>query len=78
MSTNHDRCICATCSKEMKPGQSSMSGHSPSQQYLKLDTSLEPASGKPKNSPHGWNDRLLEWTKVVLKFGYLLLAFFKT
>lgn len=78
MSTNHHRCICATCSKEMKPSQSFMSGDSPSQQYLRLDTSQEPASDKQKNVPRCWNDKLLAWANILLKFGYLLLAFFKT
>ncbi|MCT8162428.1 MULTISPECIES: hypothetical protein [unclassified Pseudomonas] len=78
MSTNHHRCICATCSKEMKPGQIFAAGDSQSLQHRKLDTSPDSASGEQKDASRSWNDRLLEWAKILLRFGYLLLAFFKT
>ncbi|HEK0905495.1 MULTISPECIES: hypothetical protein [Pseudomonas] len=72
MSTNH-RCICATCSREMKPGQDVASIES----YYKLAIERNQSPGKPPNVSRAWGDRLLEWAKVIVKFGYLLLAFFK-
>ncbi|WP_156156597.1 hypothetical protein [Pseudomonas tussilaginis] len=72
MSTNH-RCICATCSREMKPGQDVASTNS----YYKLAIGRDPSPGKPPNVSRTCGDRLLEWAKVLVKFGYLLLAFFK-
>lgn len=72
MSTNH-RCICATCSREMKPGQDV----APTNPSYKLAIEREPSPGKPPNDSRAWCDRLLEWAKVWVKFGYLLLELFK-
>lgn len=72
MSTNH-RCICATCSREMKPGQDV----APTNLYYKLTIERAPSPGKPPNDSRAWGDRLLEWAKVLVKFGYLLLELFK-
>lgn len=72
MSTNH-RCICATCSREMKPGQDV----APTNPLYKLAIERDPSPGKPPNVSLTWGDRLLEWAKVLVKFGYLLLELLK-
>lgn len=72
MSTNH-RCICATCSREMKPGQDV----APTNPLYKLAIERDPSPGKPPNVNRTRSDRLLEWAKVLVKFGHLLLAIFK-
>ncbi|WP_350298774.1 hypothetical protein [Pseudomonas putida] len=72
MSINH-RCICATCSREMKPGQDI----APTNPRIKLAIEIDPSPGKPPNVSRKWGDRLLEWAKVLVKFGYLLLELLK-
>jgi hypothetical protein len=72
MSSNH-RCICATCSRQMKLGQDV----APTNSHYKLAIERELSPGKPPNASLTWGDRLLEWAKVLLKLGYLLLAFLK-
>lgn len=72
MSTNH-RCICATCSREMKQGLDV----APTNSRYKLAIERDPSPGKPPNVSRPRGDRLLEWAKILVKLGYLLLAFFK-
>jgi len=57
----------------MKPGQDVASTNS----YYKLAIERIPLAGKPPIISRAWDDRLLAWAKVIVKFGYLLLAVFK-
>lgn len=77
MSHEH-RCICATCSKEMKSGRDFSPAYPISKLSAKRHTSSVPTfNGASPETSRGWADWLLEWAKIALKFGYLLLAFFK-
>lgn len=68
MSTNH-RCICAICSKDVKPGQNLVPEDAPSNQPTNSTGSTKVSS---QHVPRGWHDRLLDWAKILLGFGYLL------
>lgn len=73
MSTNH-RCICVTCSKELKRGHNFVSEDAPSKQPT---NSAGSSRVSPQHVARSWHDRLLDWAKILLGFGYLLLEVFK-
>lgn len=75
--THEHQCICATCFKEIRPGRNSSHESSPSTFPQGRHVSTESAYDGPAGVPRGWADWLLEWAKIALKFGYLILAFFK-
>ena len=73
MSTNH-RCICVTCSQELKQGQNFFYEDAPSKQPT---NSAESSRVSSQHVARSWHDRLLDWAKILLGFGYLLLEVFK-
>ena len=73
MNSEH-RCICATCSRDMKPG-----GHSaPVAVLSNLSSKTETAPKVPPVSAiGGWEGVLREWAKIIVKFAYLVLEIIK-
>ena len=74
--TYEHRRICPTCFREFKPGGELAPAY-PISKLPSNHSSSSPVSNEPPSTTRGWAEWLLEWTKIALKFGYLLLALLK-